>query len=100
VSRYVVLLSLALGYFLLEWVPNLVGSDGYFIDEMYYVVCSDRLAFGYVHYPPLSILLLRLVREIVGDSLPALRLVSSLAGAATVLLTGSIARRLGAGVFG
>jgi 4-amino-4-deoxy-L-arabinose transferase-like glycosyltransferase len=92
--------SLALVYFLLQWIPSWTGNYGYFIDEFYYVACSDRLAFGYVDHPPLSIFLLRLARAVIGDSLPALRLVPSLAGAATVLLTGLIARRLGAGVFG
>lgn len=95
-----VLLTLALVYFLLEWIPSFIGMYGYFIDELYYVACSQRLAFGYVDHPPLSILLLRMVRAGMGDSLPALRLVPSLAGAATVLVTGLLARRLGAGVFG
>ena len=91
---------LALAYFLLEWVPGFVGSYGYFIDELYYVACSERLAFGYVDHPPLSIFLLRAVRFVIGDALPALRLAPAAAGAATVLLTGLIARRLGAGVYG
>jgi 4-amino-4-deoxy-L-arabinose transferase-like glycosyltransferase len=95
-----VLLSLALVYFLLEWIPGFVGSYGYFIDELYYLACAERLAFGYVDHPPLSIFLLWLVRAVAGDSLPALRLVPSLAGAATVLVTGLLARRLGAGLFG
>lgn len=95
-----ILLSLALLYFLLEWIPSLFGTYGYFIDEFYYVACSERLAFGYVDHPPLSIFLLRLVRAVIGDSLAALRLVPSLAGAATVFLTGLLARRLGAGLFG
>jgi 4-amino-4-deoxy-L-arabinose transferase-like glycosyltransferase len=95
-----ILLSLALVYFLLEWIPSFFGTYGYFIDELYYVACSERLAFGYVDHPPLSVFLLRLVRALIGDSLVALRLVPSLAGAATVLLTGLLARRLGAGVFG
>lgn len=95
-----ILLTLALVYFLLEWVPSWVGIYGYFIDEFYYLACADHLAFGYVDHPPLSVAVLRLVRALLGDSLPALRLLPSLAGAATVLLTGLIARRLGAGVFG
>lgn len=96
----VVLLALALVYFLLEWVPSWVGIYGYFIDEFYYFACADRLAFGYVDHPPLSIFILRIVRTLLGDSLPALRLVPAVAGATTVLLTGLIARRLGAGLFG
>jgi 4-amino-4-deoxy-L-arabinose transferase-like glycosyltransferase len=95
-----ILVSLALVYFLLEWMPSFWGTYGYFIDELYYVACSKRLALGYVDHPPLSIFLLRLVRSVIGDSLVALRLVPSLAGAATVFLTGILARRLGAGLFG
>ncbi len=94
------LLGLAGTYFLLEWLPAFAGTYGYFIDELYYLACSERLALGYVDHPPLSILLLRLVRELLGDSLPALRLVPALCGAALVGITGLIARRLGAGVFG
>jgi hypothetical protein len=96
----VILSSLALVYFLLEWIPSFLGTYGYFIDELYYVACSERLAFGYVDHPPLSVFLLWMVRAVIGDSLVALRLVPSLAGAATVLLTGLLARRLGAGLFG
>jgi hypothetical protein len=53
-----------------------------------------------VDHPPLSIVLLRAVHAVIGDSLPALRVVPSLAGAATILMTGLIARRLGANGFG
>jgi len=95
-----VLLGLALAFFLVEWLPAIIGPYGYFIDEFYYIACSDHLALGYVDHPPLSIFLLRLVREAIGDSLPALRLVPSLAGAATVFVIGLTARRLGAGLFG
>jgi hypothetical protein len=95
-----VLLTLAIVYFLLEWIPSLIGGYGYFIDEFYYVACSEHLAFGYVDHPPLSVLPLWLVRATIGDSLPAIRLVPALAGSVTVLLTGLIARRLGANAFG
>lgn len=70
---------------------------GYFRDELYYLASTEHLAWGYVEHPPLSIALLALVRSILGDSLPALRLVPVLAGAATVVLTALIARRLGGG---
>jgi 4-amino-4-deoxy-L-arabinose transferase-like glycosyltransferase len=53
-----------------------------------------------VDHPPFSIFLLRLVREAIGDSLPALRLIPSLAGAATVFVIGLTARRLGASLVG
>lgn len=70
---------------------------GFFRDEFYYAACSERLAFGYVDHPPLSVLVLRVVRALLGDSIWALRLVPALAGAATVLVVGLIARRLGGG---
>lgn len=71
------------------------GRYGYFRDELYYIACGRHLAFGYVDQPPLSILLLRLSQILLGDSLFAIRLLPALAGAATVALTGSIARELG-----
>jgi hypothetical protein len=73
---------------------------GFFSDEFYYIACSKRLAWGYVDHPLLSILLLRLDRWLFGDSLLSIRLLPALAGGATVLLTGLLARRLGAGRFG
>jgi hypothetical protein len=68
---------------------------GYFRDELYYIACARHLAFGYVDQPPLSILLLRLTRLLLGDSLFAIRLLPALAGAAIVALTGIIAREIG-----
>lgn len=95
-----VLMGLAFLYFLLEWAPGVRGAYGYFIDEFYYLACADHLAPGYVDHPPLSVLLLRVLRATIGDSLPALRVVPALAGAMTIVLIGLIARRLGAGLPG
>src|SRR6266478_2072840 len=71
------------------------GRYGYFRDELYYIACARHLDFGYVDQPPLSILLLRLSQMLFGDSLFSIRLLPALAGAATVALTGAIARELG-----
>jgi hypothetical protein len=91
----------AIASFLLVLVPVLVHSEyGYFIDELYYLSCADRPALGYVDHPPLSVWLLVVVRAVLGDSIITLRLVSALACAITVLLTGRIAYRLGAGTWG
>lgn len=73
---------------------------GVFRDELYYLASTDHLAWGFVDHPPLSIALLALVTGLLGDSLPAVRLVPALAGAAAVLVVGLTARRLGAGAFG
>jgi hypothetical protein len=68
---------------------------GYFGDELYYLACADHLTWGYVDQPPLVALVARVARALLGESLPAIRLIPALAGAAKVLLTGLIARELG-----
>lgn len=81
---------------LLLHLLNLTGY-GIFRDELYYIACSKRLAWGYVDHPPFSVGILRLVRELLGDDLWALRLVPALVGAAAVFVIGALARRLGGG---
>jgi Dolichyl-phosphate-mannose-protein mannosyltransferase len=76
-----------------------IPGYGFFRDEFYYVACSERLDWGYVDHPPLSILLLRVVRSAFGDSIWSIRLPPAVAGALTVLLVGLIARALGGGRF-
>ena len=78
---------------------HLATSTGYgtFRDEFYYVACSRRLAFGYVDHPALSIALLRGTLEVLGESLWAIRLVPTLAGALAVFVVGLLARRMGGG---
>ena len=68
---------------------------GYFVDELYYLACSDHLAWGYVDQPPLIALIAKTSRLMLGDSLPAIRFLSALAGAGLVLVTGFMARALG-----
>jgi hypothetical protein len=72
---------------------------GWFRDELYYVVCARHLAWGYVDHPPLSIAILRVVIDVFGVSLHAIRTVPALASAVTVALVGLIARELGGGRF-
>jgi hypothetical protein len=76
-----------------------IRGYGYFRDELYYIVCSERLAAGYVDHPPLSIAVLAFTRAVLGESLPAIRLPAALAGALTVLVTGLTARRAGGGAW-
>jgi len=68
---------------------------GYFIDELYYIACSNHLDWGYVDQPPMVALITKIARLLFGDSLQAIRFFSALAGAAKVLLTAIIARELG-----
>jgi hypothetical protein len=92
-----VLLYLALAKLVLHFAFN--GRYGYFRDEIYYLICGDRLAFGFVDHPPFTPLLARLSRLLFGGSLLGLRVFPALAGAATVLLAGLIVRKLGGGRF-
>ena len=80
-------------------VLHLLTSSGYgyFRDELYYLACADHLAAGYVDHPPLSVFCRWVARSLLGESLPALRLVPALVGAATVALVGLMARALGGG---
>ncbi len=72
---------------------------GYFIDELYYIACSDHLDWGYVDQPPMVALITKIARSLLGDSLQAIRFFSALAGAAKVLLAAMIARELGGNRF-
>ena len=68
---------------------------GYFVDELYYLACSDHLAWGYVDQPPMIAMTTKISRVLLGDSLSAIRFLPAVAGAAKVLLTGLLARELG-----
>jgi hypothetical protein len=71
---------------------------GIFRDELYYLVCGQRLAFGYVDQPPLTALQARVSEMLFGhDTMWSLRLISAMAGAAKVFLTGLLVWVLGGG---
>ncbi len=73
---------------------------GYFVDELYYLACSQHLSWGYVDQPPLIAVITRFERVLLGDELHAIRFFPALASAALILLTGALARQLGARRFG
>ncbi|MEY2936736.1 MAG: hypothetical protein RL033_7485, partial [Pseudomonadota bacterium] len=75
------------------------GPYGWFIDELYYRACAQRLAWGYVDHPPLSVAVLAASRALFGDSLLAMRLWPALALAATALVSSALAQRWGGGAF-
>jgi MFS family permease len=85
---YVALVRLILYFFA---APNY----GYFRDELYYLACGEHPAWGYVDQPPLIAWTAWLLEHTIGTSLWALRLLPALAGAATILLAGLLARELG-----
>jgi hypothetical protein len=86
--------GLSLGLFALHMLFN--GRYGYFVDELYYLACSHHLDWGYVDQAPLIAALTWLERVTLGDSLHALRFLPAVAAGLKVLLTGQMARKLGA----
>ncbi len=80
---------------------HLATYEGYglFRDELYYLASAlpERLAWGYVDHPPLSIALLQASRSLLGESLLATRTLPALAGAATVCVSALVAHALGGG---
>ena len=91
----IAVLSIAVCKFALHLWASL--PDGYFGDELYYLACSQHLAWGYVDQPPLIAWLTWGSRELLGDSLPAIRLLPAVAGALEVLLADRISKELGGG---
>jgi hypothetical protein len=84
---------LAASAVLLQMLTN--GRYGYFRDELYFLACSDHLAWGYVDFAPLVALLTHASRLVLGDSLHAIRFLPALAQGTEVVVTGLIARELG-----
>jgi len=95
-------LRLALAFAAVKLALHLVATlyaqhlgYSYFRDEFYYLVCGRRLAWGYVDHGPLVALQARLSTALFGTSVLGIRLLSHLAGAAAVFLTGVLAWALG-----
>jgi 4-amino-4-deoxy-L-arabinose transferase-like glycosyltransferase len=74
---------------------NAFSAYEYFTDEYYYLLCGERLAFGYVDIPPLIAPVSQIMRLVLGDSLVAVRFLPALAGAAMIILVGLAAHEMG-----
>lgn len=70
---------------------------GYMTDELYFLDCADRLQWGYVDHPPLSIAVLAVWRDLFGDSIFAIRIPPAIAGCVSIVATALLARELGGG---
>lgn len=68
---------------------------GYFRDEFYYLMCGRHLAWGYVDHGPVVAVQARIAETLFGHSLAGIRMLSALAGAIRVLLTGLLTWSLG-----
>jgi Dolichyl-phosphate-mannose-protein mannosyltransferase len=69
---------------------------GFQQDELYFLVASHHLAFGYVDQPPLAVLLAR-TTDIFGVNPTAIRILPALAGGVVVVIAARLAALFGAG---
>lgn len=72
---------------------------GYMSDELYILDAADRLAPGYVDFPPLIVWLVAGLKALGLDSIFALRAVAALLGLGVTLLAVDLCRLLGGGLF-
>lgn len=77
----------------------LLSRYGWHPDELYFLSCGRRLAFGYADHPPFTPWVARLAEALFGDSLVGLRLFPLLAGVLLILLACRLVRELGGGAF-
>jgi 4-amino-4-deoxy-L-arabinose transferase-like glycosyltransferase len=98
VSRLVLAPALFAGA--IQVATGWVEPYGLLHDELYYWVGAKRLSLGYVDHPPLAPWVLAGWTALLGDGRLAFVLVPALCSAGTVLLTGWMAGRFGAGRFG
>ncbi|HTC11721.1 MAG TPA: glycosyltransferase family 39 protein [Acetobacteraceae bacterium] len=82
---------------LLGLAIHLYANSGYgiFRDELYFIVCGEHPAWGYVDQPPLIPLAAALMHHLFPRSLAMLRLLPALGHAATIALTAETVRVLG-----
>lgn len=69
---------------------------GFQQDELYFLVASHHLAFGYVDQPPLAVLLAR-TTDLFGVHPTAIRILPALAGGVAVVLAARLAALFGGG---
>lgn len=80
--------KLLLTFALTLWTTHI--GYGYFRDEFYYIACGRHLAWGFVDHGPIVALQARLGEWLFGNSVFGIRVLSALAGAATIFLGGML----------
>jgi 4-amino-4-deoxy-L-arabinose transferase-like glycosyltransferase len=97
--RLIPLLILSVVSFIFLMICAAIRPYGFFIDELYFIACAKRPAFGYVDQPPLSLWMLSPVIRLFGHNILAIRALPALCMAVTVFITGLLAKQLGGSVF-
>ena len=94
IVAYIAVLKLLIHFYF-----NAFSYYGYLRDELYFIDAGKHLDWGYVDVGPLTIWMGRLSRELLGNSVFALRFFPAIAGALTIVMVGLMARELGGGRF-
>lgn len=89
------LLGIAGAITLLHLLTN--GRYGFHRDELQFLSDARHLDWGFVVYPPFTPFVERISLSIFGLSMVGLRLLSVIAGAVAIVVTGLMARELGGG---
>ncbi len=92
---YTIVMLISLLYLLAYFLTLSYTSYGIFRDELYYLACANRPAFGYVDHPPLSIWILAVWKFILGDSVFVIRILPAIISTATIFMIGLFTARLG-----
>ena len=90
-----VLLAIAAALAVVHLLTN--GRYGFHRDELQFLSDARHLDWGFVAYPPLTPFLEHISLAVFGMSMVGLRLFSVMAQAAVIVVTGLMARELGAG---
>ena len=93
-SDLAILVAIAAARFVFHLLTN--GAYGWHRDELAVLDDARHLAWGYVAYPPVTPFIARIGLELFGPSLTGLRLFGALAQSVIMVLTGLMARDLGA----
>jgi hypothetical protein len=84
---------------LLHFYFSAFSNYGLLFDELQFIDYGKHLDWGYVDDGPLTIWMGWLSRELMGDSVFALRFCPAIAGALMIVIVGLVARELGGGRF-
>jgi 4-amino-4-deoxy-L-arabinose transferase-like glycosyltransferase len=88
-------LGIAAGFVALQLAVS--ARYGFHRDELYFLACARRLAWGYVDQPPLVPGVAWLATHTLGTSAISLRVIPALAGGVAIVFAALMARELGGG---
>ncbi|MEZ4884274.1 MAG: glycosyltransferase family 39 protein [Chitinophagales bacterium] len=91
------LVFLATAKLLVHFFTN--GQYGFHRDEFLYIALGEHLAWGFAEIPPSIAIFANISRNLLGDTIFAIRFFPAMVGAAGLIFTALIARELGGGKF-